>query len=409
MSLDVLFVQIPTHGGGALSAWIAPVATAAIAALAAIALRRVLRFGAPLLAGLVVGIALGPGVLGRVAPTTFTTWIDGGSETLERLTALRREGAALGLAAARIEADASAEAARLAPAIAEAEATWREERRAHQTPRAGIVVLLAAFAMAVGGGTRAAARRGTNAAGATLLGLWLAVPAALGGIAWMTATGESPFAPTALLLAAALAIGGWRIAGCERAIARTVGGRDAVGQASIASIVATGVAALAAASAARTPPAAAALVAAVLPLALGALRPPSRRLARLAERIAVPGLVALATLSIEPFRDLAPWTMLVVFILAEDGRWLALAIGDRLAGGRGWLAAMRFALVPLAVGVPMAAVGAVGLATELLAPPVAFAILVAACLVEILAPLRLRLAREIEGVDRPADVGEDAP
>jgi hypothetical protein len=402
---------LAAYAGHTPAAWGVPVAIALIAALAAVALRRILRFGAPLLAGLVVGVALGPGVFGRVAPTTYVSWVDGGSEALERLIELRRESAALGLVAVRTEADASAEAARLGQAVADAEAAWRDARRNHHAPRLGLIVLLAAVVMAAGGAAGAGARLRSRPGGAEaiLLGLWLAVPTALGGIAWMAATGESPLAPTALLLAAALAIGGWRIAGCERAIARTIGGRDAVAQASIASIVATGVAALAAASAARTPLAAAALVAAILPLALGALRPLPRPLARLAERVAVPGLIALATLSIEPFRDLAPWTMLVVFVVAEDGRWLALALGDWLAGGRGWLAAMRFALVPLAVGVPMAVVAAVGLALELLLPPVAFAILVAACLVEILAPVRLRLAREIEGVDRSADVGEDAP
>lgn len=393
-------VGLPPAAGIGLGAWFVPCAVVAAAALLAWFLRRVVGAASLLLAGLIVGLAAGPGFFGRMAPDRYLELLEGPPAAFAPIDALRTEARALDAVASKTGGDVEGERSRLAEELREAEAHWAEASRLHRRPQEWFALVAAAAALAAGGAFGARLRPGDLARPEPLLlGLWISLPTALCGIAWTAAHGGAPMGGDALALAAALAIGAWSVAGPERSIARLVdrgADRVALAASTVAGCVASiflGASALADDRGAIGLVAAAALLA----LPLGHVWRIPRRWARAVAAIALPGMVALGTLRIEPFRDFALWTTLVVYLLAEDGRWLAIAIGERLAGGRPWMKAMLFALVPLRLGPPMAAVGSIGLVTGLLQPSTGFAILLTAVFFEFLGGTRLRVARQLEG------------
>jgi hypothetical protein len=138
------------------------------------------------------------------------------------------------------------------------------------------------------------------------------------------------------------------------------------------------------------------------------------RLEKFAEHIALPALVALSLLNVEPFRDWMTGTVIVAYLIAEDGRWLGAWIGHWTAGrgagpvgGRGsapkWgLGAMRLTLAGLSVAPTMAVLTAVGFALHVIEPWQAFAALLAATAIAVLTTARSRVARHL--ADAEADL-----
>ena len=199
---------------------------------------------------------------------------------------------------------------------------------------------------------------------------------------------------------AAVAAGAWPLDEADRSLARNAapGGERAVRTAGLlASAAAAGL--LGGAALAGSHPSAmnafAALVASLgAGVALGRLLPGVRWSAR-AVPLLVPPIAALAALRIEPFLDLR-WSLLIVLsLIADDGRWLGGTLGAWLPGGMSAARAMGLGLVAVSAGPAMLAITAVAIATGSLSPAAAAGLLAGAVLIETLAPVRRRFAADL--------------
>jgi hypothetical protein len=379
------------------------VATLILAALAAWGVRRIGLRGGAILAGLSVGVLLGPGVLGRIAPDAYHRFFDGSRSAAEALAAdvaERNAFVAAATASGAGEASVRDGLAELAAKGAAAESRWNAERAAARFPGTLLASLCLAVVLLSAGRGSAVRRRGgepdahLRGEAALLAGWMVVVPAILtvpALLLWQVPLGS----PTGLTLLAVMACGAWAISRPERAIARTASPRaaeivESAGR--IASLLAGVVIAVTAL------PTAPWLAAAVLLLPLGwVVRPP---LVAACERVALPTLVALLAVRIEPFRDGALWPMLVLYLIAEDGRWLAAAVGHAASGRYGPFAAMRLAIVGLASGPLMVAFAAIVSLAGQLDPTYALAVLVAAAATDGLTGPRQRVAVELLALER---------
>jgi hypothetical protein len=140
-----------------------------------------------------------------------------------------------------------------------------------------------------------------------------------------------------------------------------------------------------------------------LPALVGA-RPRARRILLLAAiPILVPPLAALAAVRIEPFLDLRWAPVIVLPLVAEDGRWLGGTLGAWLPGGIRFSRAIRVGLASIPAGPGMVAAIAIGLQAGVLAPTVGGGLLVGVLLIEILAPIRGRFAADLARTAPEAD------
>jgi hypothetical protein len=162
-----------------------------------------------LVAGIIAGVLLGPGVLGRVLPEVYDRWFVGGREAAMNVQALEQKRAEL-LVQIRATGDDAAAAAleqEMSARLAMAQATLQQAMRSHSDRALGFVLALA-VAMVVLMSAEAAlasdspwrsvlitARFLVIAGGAALL---LAQPQLLRGVWWLGAVG-------ALVLAVVLA------------------------------------------------------------------------------------------------------------------------------------------------------------------------------------------------------------
>ncbi len=387
-----------------LDAWLGLLVVAVAAPLAAWGMRRVRLSSSGLLAGLVVGLLLGPGVLGRLAPEVSLRLFHGPPAEAAAIAEAARERDALSAVAAQTSADGSEEAQRLEARLESALEAWREASAAHRVPLSAAAIALGGLVLLGGGAHRRARRSRGNAAEALVLAAWgCLVPVALVCL-WMHENGRDLTSPPTLSLASIAAIAGWRVAGPERAIARIIG-PDAARTAEIAcAVMALASALLLAAALAQqvTWPWAVAgsLAVLALPLRLAVGRLPG--LATVSERVALPIVGALAAVRIEPFFEFALLPSLAFYLIAEDGRWMAITFGDRIAAHRPWLGAMRMALLPLEAGPSMLVVAAIALALGTISPTFGAAALFAAAVFELIGPLRYRVALQLGEIERQA-------
>lgn len=397
--------------------------------------------GAPLVAGLLVGVLAGPDVLGRAAPETFERSFRGGGEARERLERLERietlGRAAAGEVEVEIEVfeipseDLSDTKAALRSEIERTESTRR------RVPVAAVLacaVLL--LATSIRDGLGAWRRCGARRSEALLLGAWVAVlPAGL-GMALLHSTVVDAAAATSvddwamlLLIASAFAIGPWRLGGADadRASASEPGGADLV---RASGLVATAMAfSAAAASAWLSESMLPALVlgsAVVLGAILGvvgngSLRPaaapgavetsadPSTSRWRSPSWLVAP-MVAIAMLDIAPLRDFAWWPVLVAVILTADGRYLGAVIAGVMPGTRRGLRAMRLLMPLTVVGPTQTAVASVVSISGGMSPEFALALFIGAAIPEVTAPLRASTDRHLREAEALTEaVEQDRP
>jgi len=115
----------------------------------------------------------------------------------------------------------------------------------------------------------------------------------------------------------------------------------------------------------------------------------------------LPPLTALCVVRVELFRDLAPWLILGVVLLAGDGRAAGAFIGAVLAGGRPPLRALRLGLVAGNAAPSQVALVGAAATVGVLAPWATLALVVAAAFVEVTSSVRPNVARSIRELEDP--------
>ena len=363
---------------------------------------RILRMpGWRIVPGVLIAILLGPAVLGRVAPDQWEHLFAGGASERTQLRQLDRAHAAWKVAADVSPTETElllAEETRhqelrvpLAEALAEARST-------HQKPWIMLTSILAVFSIVISTGTSARntpTSRGKSAA-AIPVGAWSAVVPVLGVVLMAKGLGINPLQVEILLVAAAVAIGPWSLdAGELRILSRIDGAprRWPITAARVATLCAAGLVVWAA----TRMPVAWLLLAPVL---IGIIRIPTvprvRRLLRnIRNRLILPSLAAMALLMSDIFLDARFWPIVGVAVLCSDGRWLGCALGLILSGDRLGNATMRGAIVAIDAAGPQLAIGALAAAIGLLSGEWITSLVLGACLIELTAPLRSMLERQL--------------
>ena len=390
--------------------------------------------GARVVGGLVVGIALGPTVLGRIAPEPWAEIMMGGTELRAAVHHTEREHAAWRFAAGAVPLsieDIKIEAERHRLEVLPMKLALREAEDRHARPWVILTVLIAVGAAACGA-LAGRPRRSTSAmddgrrphrpgfTDAAAIGAWAAAVPILGTILAFTLLGHIALDATTLVAAAAVGIGAWTLDPIDR---RLAGGRVARTELLRAGKIATLVAAgLILVAAWQVQTGWGVIGVALLPIALSGTRLAKRWPVRtLRDLVLLPSLAALTVLRSELLLE-TPWLLTVLLIaLAGDGRWLGWFLGLVFSGletGRGSNDAgtleaspatpstetasvgvlqnsLRRSLAAIDTAGPQLAVAGAAVALGLIGPGVAMSLALAAAMLDLTAPFRRRFARSL--------------
>jgi len=408
----------------------------AVAAMAtALLFRRLGLPGARLVGGLVVGIALGPTVLGRLAPEPWAEIMMGGTQWRAAVHDTEREHAAWRFAAAAVplsieEMELEVERHRIE--ILPMRQALSDAENQHARPWVILTVLTAIGAAASGGLTRRPRRPASVLDGirplhradltdTAAVGAWAAMVPILATILVFTFLGYGAWDATTLLAAAAVGIGAWTLDPLD---GRFAGGRAARRQIRRAGTVATLVAASLIVAAAWRGQAGWGVVGVVLfPIVLSgsrfARRWPTRQIR---DFILLPSLAAFTVIRSEFLLE-TPWLLTIFLIaIAGDGRWLGWFFGLIFSGhehGHALDAAkaadpasptplhettassvfqcsLRRSLAALDTAGPQLVVASTAVALGLIGPGIAMALAISATTLDFTAPLRRRVAQSLK-------------
>jgi hypothetical protein len=382
-----------------------------LAAGLAFLLRRRRLPGAAVMAGSIVGVLMGPTVLGRLAPDWFERVVIGARE--ERLAldeAASRQGANIAVGQylkipettlAQLSEEREVELAAHQERYNTARARYAAPRRIALAIGAGLFLLLAGSrGPAVGRVPR------RDPVTPFSIGCWAAgLP---GGLAFVTLRTFGLGVPEAAAAAAAAAVGPAAIAASDV---------DAAERAEIgggARIVAAGRIAMVIAAAAIT----AALVVAhgargalwALPGWAGVLswffsRGFAAAASSIGQSVLLPGVTAASWIEVEIFHHFALWPIVLLVLIAGDGRWFGALVGAMLAGGRGALRSMRLVMGAMSAGGAQVAFASIAFASGAIAETPLFALLAGALYMELLTAARRRLAARIEEAEEELESG----
>ena len=355
--------------------------------------------GHRVLGGLLVGLLLGPSVLGRIAPEPWEKVMIGGLETRQALTSLDRQHAAWLVAAQT----AGPPAEQIAEQTSQHERDRSDLQRSlentrsiHQRPWLLAILGLGVFTTLIG------VSCGTSRKGPTLnpsgipIGTWSAAIPALGIMVLGAGMGMDALAGGVIATAACLAIGPWSDEPFERWILRKSTG-DSPSLMSTAARAATCVAiALCLLYTIRNGQTIGWFLVGMA--ALGLLRFPvatsSRRWFRhLRDHACLPALAALSIIFSEVILDARWLPIIVVTVLAGDGRWLGSAIALWMRPGTRGMPAMRSAMMSVDIGGPQLVMTATATTLGILDPSWTVALLIAVLVVELSVPGRRSLNR----------------
>lgn len=380
---------------------LAPLLGLVVVALAAIGVAWLLRrggvTGAPLLAGLVVGVALGPGVAGRIAPELWTRAFRGPHETLSAHRANQREAGSLAFALGSPQAlgsDASATIAELDAKLAASATAWEIAQRDHRFARDVALACLAALVLIASGGATAvrAPVRGHQRAEALLHAMWWCAGGAVGAVALLALVGRPLLGGSSLVVLAASCCGPWRIGREERRIAQSVAPEGAA-LLEHSGRIASSAAAIAVAAMPFVIGSRPWAALAILALPIGWLvRAP---IAAAVERAALPGLVAILLLAVEPFRDVAPLLAVGMYVVLEDARWLGGWLGLRLSGRAAGAGAAQASFAGLSVEPMIVAFAGIGAVAGALPNDLLASLVLGATAMAVLAKIRCTVARRL--------------
>lgn len=377
-----------------------------LAIVASMAFRRLGFRQGSILAGLLAGILCGPTVAGRIAPESWSDLVLGATEARRELRAANSEYRAWELAAGSSELDPTMlveGANERQMALADLEERVAQETVAHARPWSiclvgGATLLILLSRIGAGGH---AARPGPAG-----LAAWCGVLPGLATIVTMRMLGEDPFSAPVLLTAACVSCGSWSISHRSRALLHRFGASTIAVRGNRGAIIVGCGWALAAGLAGT--PAWSVILVALVPFLLpnGIPRHIRRRASKTVEHLVIPALAALAVLRIEVLLEASVLLVVILTIVAGDGRALGWLIGLRFetdptspSRGTGWRVSMlasdasttQLGLAAVAIGL-----GGVGAAT-------AFALITSAGVVQAMSPARWWLA----GADLPRSDHED--
>lgn len=336
--------------------------------MAAWAARAIGMPGHRIIPGLLIGVLLGPVVLGRIAPDIWERVFAGGVEARAELRQLDRENTAWRLAAGTARTVADDKAKHDAQYLDAREPLVEAEhfaRMKHQRPWSILTASLALFAAIVAVGCSARSRRGVSdqIIGAVSMGAWAAAVPVLGVILLAKGLGYDPFASEILILAAALAIGPWSLNPIDARIASRVVAFPGIWPctaARTATVLGLGLVVIAATQFGLAWSVA---VIAALGLARVNVTPRYRRVLRVVRNnILLPSLAAMVIIMTDVIQDARFWPILGITVLGGDGRWLGAAIGLQLRGGITSESSMRGAIVAVDTAGPQLAITAMATA-----------------------------------------------
>lgn len=400
--------------------------------------------GRAVIAGTVAGLLIGATVSGRVFPAQFEALFIGGVKQrtdvqYARWFAANAPAALKGMSDEARAAQRKADDEQIALKQSQLEAArWSEQRslRVFSMIIAGLTLLCAMF-----GAVRAGDRR-QGMVTPLSIGIWsFALPGALAYIAavqwWQVTIAE------AAMLAAAIGIGPWAIAGAiggangggiGRAESRSIaddaefgGARMMQTAGRIASTLAIALALWAAwrtrgmEGAVRLSPLVALPLAWLSELRLGRRIAESERVSSNNDQRQSPmralileWLIAMLAALVAIRIDLHiswTWTMLGMVVtlglLADDGRWLGALIGAMLPGGRSGLRTMRLVMPAMAAGPTQLAVSALALQAWMLPERFALPLLAGVILIEVTAPMRRSMAGQLAEVEEEIRIDDE--
>ena len=349
-----------------------------------------------MLAGLLVGILCGPTIAGRLMPETWTTLVLGATDARIELQAARSEFTAWRTAAASTglagEALAAASIERRTT-IADLETRLAEETVAHARPWSVCLVGGATLLVLL---SRIATRTSSGRPGPAGLAAWASVLPGLTTLVALRLWGADPFSAQSLLIVACVSCGSWSIPRRSNALLRRLRAGPIAWSGNRGAILAGGGWAVAA-GVVGTPAWSVAVVALVPFLLPATIRPRLRETAaRVLESVVIPGIAALAVLRIEAMIETSVFLIVVLTVVAGDGRAFGWLIGLRFEGvpttgrrGGSWVVSM---LASDASSTQLALASA-GIALGGLGAAAGFALVASAAVVQALTPLRWWFAR----------------
>lgn len=360
--------------------------------------------GHRIIPGLIVGVMMGPALLGRIAPDSWEQVFAGGVDVRSELRSMDREHSAWQRAAGatttnidhRIEKDT--EHLELRAPLVEAE---RIARESHQQPWTILTTLLALLAALMAIGCSARTRRGPSdqLIGGIALGAWAAVVPVLGVILLARGLGFDTFSSDVLLLCAAVAIGPWSLGPTEARIAsRTAPHPGTWPQTAARTATVVSLAIAIAASFESELSWGVVAIAGMGLLRLTTLPRLRRALRGLRDCAILPALGAMAILMTDVILDARFWPMLGVAVLCSDGRWLGAGIGFILRGGPVAKAAMRGAIIAVDAAGPQLAITAIATALGLISGAWTTSLLFGVLVLELTSPLRKTIDRYLREV-----------
>lgn len=369
--------------------------------------------GRAIIAGVVAGLLFGPTVLGRIMPERFESSFVGGVKERQALEYAHWFHANVPQAIKNLSDEARAAQREQGHREVMAKqqqmdaARWR-----HQQPMRVMTMIVVALALL--GSSRLTIRRGDRdlrQGWITPLSVGLGSIAVPGTLAYLIALRWWEVdAGEAAMLAAAVGIGPWGLGMIDREVASgaEVGGSRMMQTAGrIASMVAIAVASWAAWNARSWDGLVLIAPLLALPLAwLGDLAPPRVSAAQqpidgtheLVTEAALAMLAALVMMRIDLHEQMvfaALGLLLVLGLLACDGRWLGAFFGAMLPGGRPVLRTMRLVIPAMAAGPTQLAVAALSLHGGMLSDRFALPLLAGALVIEITAPARRHMAAQL--------------
>jgi hypothetical protein len=385
------------------------VALAASAALAII-LRATGMPGWRIAGGVIAGLVLGPAVLGSAWPSAHEALFIGAAEERAAMDRVESQQTADRLAA--LEAGGPSAAAALDRDHGEAEraavAALRDGIDRDAAGRRWIVAALAGLVLLGTGVLRGPSGANHHGRVAPLsIGVWAAglpAAAALWAVGWAWGYGRG----TALLVAAALAIGPWAIRAADRRSADEVehGGASLIERAGLVSTLIAGLCAALAAFTLDGPFRHESGLWLLAAAPLGWLLPRMRETRLIRESfdvVLIPSLAAWATLRVDPPGDLALWPIVILLVVAGDVRWLGGLTGALLPGGRRGLRSMRLVLGSMACGPTQLAVTAIAAWWMALPGVLTAALVFAALAIELLSPVRSRMSDRLAQTEAELD------
>ena len=359
--------------------------------------------GYRILSGLLIGILLGPTILGRIAPRQWESTFAGGVETRDALREMDRSHAAWLLAnqtAGTSEEIITEEI--IAHELAREELADIEEmqRHQHQTPWMVLTLICAALASVCASRTSSSQpiqRPAVHTDGIST-GVWLATIPILGVVLIADWLGYSPLDPEILIVAAAVSVGPRALGYQEMKRSSEVipQSNEWLPNAALTATLISGVAvSYAAFSGIRS----AWLILAVILLGIprkGWLAV-HRKICRVdLELLAVPALAAMSVIMIEIVLDWMLIPVIAICILGGDGRWFGAVIGIRLRGGATMNQAYRVAFSLLETTIPQLAVTATATACGAIDGTWTIALLASIALVELSRPMRGWMEKQLD-------------